>query len=127
MKQTPSPTKLKTPTSITKTHLDENVDKKMVQIHPTIIPFFTAMQASEPSPLKWSEIKLHPFVAPVNHNRLTPPKTYKIVHTLMGNFCHGDEGKASQLEEMGNDASMFIGYHDKVRGFFLLTNYSDFE
>ena len=117
MKHTLSPMKLKTPSSITKTHFDENVDKIMVQIHPTIIPFLTAMQAPKPIPSNWNEIKLHPFVAPVNHNRLTPPKTYNIVHTLMGNFCHGDEGKASQLEDMGNDASMFIGYHDKVRHF----------
>ena len=114
MKHTPSPTKLKMPSSIMKTHLDQNGVKNMVQIHPTIIPFLTAMQASEPIPSNWSEIKLYPFVAPVNHNRLTPPKTHNIVHTLLGNFCHGDESKASQIEDMGNDSSMFIGYHDKV-------------
>ena len=91
----------------------------MIQIHPTIIPFLTAMQASKPIPSNWSKIKLHPFVAPVNHNRLTPHKTYKIVHTLMGNFCHGDKDKTSQLEDIGNDASMFIGYHDEVRHYLL--------
>ncbi len=32
----------------------------------------------------------------------------------MGNFYHGDEGKISQMEEMGNDACVLIGYHDKV-------------
>jgi hypothetical protein len=106
--------KLKTPTSITKSILDDNFEKKIVQIHPTIIPFLTAMQTSKPCPLTWIEVQLQPFVAAIYHNRLTPAKTYNIVHTLMGNFCHGDEDKASQLEEMGNDAIMFIGYHDKV-------------
>ena len=101
--------------------------KKIVQIHPTFIPFLTAMETSTPNPLAWKKVQLQPFVAAVNHNRLTPAKTYNIVHTLMGNFCHGDKGKASQLEEMGKDASMFIGYHDKVQGYILLTNYSNFE
>jgi FAD synthase len=32
----------------------------------------------------------------------------------MGNFCHGDETKNSQMETMGMDACMMIGYHNKV-------------
>ena len=50
------------------------------------------------------DIKLQPFIAPINHNTLTSVKTMKIVHTLMGNFCHGDKDKISQMEDMGNDA-----------------------
>ena len=114
MKKSPSQVKIKTPTSIKQSFYDENFEKKIVQIHPTIIPFFTAMKTYEPDPLAWKKVQLQLFVAAVNHNRLTPAKTYNIVHTLMGNFCHGDEDKESQLEEMGNDAIMFIGYHDKV-------------
>jgi hypothetical protein len=38
----------------------------------------------------------------------------QIVHTLMGNFCHGDKDKISQMEDMGNDACFLMGYHDKV-------------
>ena len=60
-------------------------------------------------------IKLQPFVAPVNHNTLTSAKAINIVHTLMGNFCHGDKEKVSQMEDMRNDACILIGYHDKVR------------
>jgi hypothetical protein len=33
----------------------------------------------------------------------------------MGNFCHGDKEKVSQIEDMGNDACILIVYHDKVR------------
>ena len=114
MKKSPSPVTIKTPTSVKKSFYDENFEKKIVELHPTIIPFLTAMETSKPNPLAWNTVKLQPFVAAINHNRLTPAKTYNIVHTLMGNFCHGDADKESQLEEMGNDAIMFIGYHDKV-------------
>jgi hypothetical protein len=58
--------------------------------------------------------KLQPFIAPVNHNTLTSAKAFQIVHTLMGNFCHRDKGKISQMEEMGNNACVLMGYHDKV-------------
>ena len=61
------------------------------------------------------DIKLQPFIAPVNHNTLTSAKTMNIVHTLMGKFCHGDKGKISQMEDMGNNACFLMGYHDKVR------------
>jgi hypothetical protein len=60
------------------------------------------------------DIKLQPFIAPVNHNSLTSAKAIQTVHTLMGNFCHGDKGKISQMEEMGNNACVLMGYHDKV-------------
>ena len=43
------------------------------------------------------DIKLQPFIAPVNHNTLTSAKAMQIVHTLMGNFCHGDKDKISQM------------------------------
>ena len=58
---------------------------------------------------------LQPYVAPVNHNTLTSAKTLQIVHTLMGNYCHGDQTKKSQLEDMGNFVCLLMGYHDMVR------------
>ncbi len=58
-------------------------------------------------------VKLQPLVAPVNHNTLTSAKAIQIVHTLMGNFCHENPDKISQFEDMGNDVSLIIGYHDK--------------
>ncbi len=47
---------------------------------------------------------LMPFIAPVNKNEVNESKTVQIIHTLMGNFCHGDKNKESQPEDMGNDA-----------------------
>jgi hypothetical protein len=61
------------------------------------------------------DIKLQPFIAPVNHNTLTLAKAIQTVHTLMGNFCHGDKDKISQMEDIGNDACVLMGYHNKVR------------
>jgi hypothetical protein len=51
---------------------------------------------------------LRPFVAPVNHNVLNNEKAINIAHTILGNFCHGDETKNSQMETMGMDACMMI-------------------
>ncbi len=58
---------------------------------------------------------LQPYVAPVNHNTLTSAKTLQIVHTLMQNYCHIEQTKKSQLEDMGNDACLLMRYHDMVR------------
>ena len=60
------------------------------------------------------DIKLKPFIAPINHNTLTSAKAIQIVHTLLGNFCHGDKDKISQIEDMGNDACLLMGYHNNV-------------
>jgi hypothetical protein len=54
------------------------------------------------------DIKLQPFIAPINHNTLISAKTINNVHTMMGNFCHGDKDKISQMEDMGNDACFLI-------------------
>ena len=59
--------------------------------------------------------RLSAYVAPVNHNVLNETVVYQIIHTLYGNYCHSNAEETSQLEEMGNDACVFVGYHDKVR------------
>ena len=46
---------------------------------------------------------------------LNEAKTLSIAHTMMGNFCHGDEKKASQMENMGTDACVIVGLDNKVR------------
>ncbi len=57
---------------------------------------------------------LSAYVAPVNHNVLNEAIAYQIIHTLYGNYCHSNAGQTSQLEQMGNDACVFVGYHNKV-------------
>jgi hypothetical protein len=54
------------------------------------------------------------FIALVNHNTLNVSKTFQIVPTLMEKFCHRNKDKISQMEDMGNDATLLIGYHHKV-------------
>jgi hypothetical protein len=129
------PTKIATATTNAKKIYDENFTKITCLIHPSIIPFLTAMELSD-NPNKRSnsdeeemsgdddskvpterdvvDNKLQPFNAPVNHNTLNLAKAIQIVHTLMENFCHGVKGKISQMEEMGNSACVLMGYHDKV-------------
>ncbi len=34
---------------------------------------------------------------------------------MMGNFCHGDKKKESQMENMGTDACVIVGFDNKVR------------
>ncbi len=59
--------------------------------------------------------ELRPFVAPVNHNFLNEAKTLNITHMMMGNLCHGDKQKNSQMEQMGTDACVIVGFNNKVR------------
>ncbi len=127
------PVKIATPTTKSKKNFDTIFTKKLVFFHSTIISFLTAMELNDINTNKSTSnevemsddednnslpdkgignIKLQPFVAPVNHYTLTSAKAINIVHTLMGNFCHGDKEKVSQMEDMGNDACILIGYHD---------------
>ncbi len=80
------------------------------------------MELSDTNQYEWddrcnpwiADIYLKPFIAPVNHNTLNLSKTFQIVHTLIGNFCHRDKDKISQMENMGNDATVLIGYYNKI-------------
>ncbi len=79
-----SPAKILTKTQMSGKYLDPNFPKIMLQVHLTTVPFLTCMDVTENN-------ELHPFVALFNHNFLNEAKTLSIVHTMMGNFCHGDE------------------------------------
>jgi hypothetical protein len=72
-----------------------------------MVPFLTELEASD------DHSALLPFIVPVNHNKVNESKTVQIIHTLMGNFCHGDKNKESQPEDMGNDACIMVTYHVK--------------
>ncbi len=90
--------------------LESNFNTVTLKINPTVMPFLTATTVHRGK----KKNLLRPFVAPVNHNVLNNEKAINIAHTILGNFCHGDETKDSQMETMGKDASMMIGYHNKV-------------
>jgi hypothetical protein len=95
-----------------KKEIDNTFQKDKVDLHPSMVPFLTALELSH------EKTTLKPYVAPVNHNKVNESKTLQIIHTLMGNFCHGDKNKESQPEDMGNDACIMFAYHAKVSLFF---------
>jgi hypothetical protein len=105
-----SPSKKLTTTQKTMTMLESNFRKVSLNINPGVIPFLTATTINQGK----KKTTLRPYVAPVNHNVLNTEKAINIAHTILGNFCHGDESKNSQMETMGMDACMMIGYHNKV-------------
>ncbi len=90
--------------------LDSNFNKILLNINPGVIPVFTATTINEGKKKK----TLRPYIAPVNHNILKTEKAINIAHIILGNFCHRDESKNSQMETMGMESCMIIGYHDKV-------------
>ncbi len=98
---------METLASKTKKSIDENFNKIQLDIHPSIVSFLTTFK-------KDKNDHLSAYVALVNHNVLNEATAYQIIHTLYGNYCHSNAGQTSQLEEMGNDACVFFGYHDKV-------------
>ena len=105
-----SPLKKQTTTQKTMTILERNFLTVTLKINPTVIPFLIATTVHRGK----KKNMLRPYAAPVNHNVLNNEKAINIAHTILGNFCHGDETKNSQMETMGMDACMMIGYHDKV-------------
>jgi hypothetical protein len=105
-----SPLKKQTTTQKTMTILERNFHTDTLKINPAVIPFLMATTVHRGK----KKNKLMPYAAPVNHNVPNNEKVINIAHTIMGNFCHGDETKNSQMETMGMDACMMIGYHDKV-------------
>ncbi len=92
--KTLSPSKLATATSIAKKTYNKSFTKVNCQIHPSVIPFLTPMNVKKTYNEQLDNAKiLQPYVAPINHTTLTSAKTLQIVHTLMGNYCHGDQTK----------------------------------
>jgi hypothetical protein len=103
-----SPAKILTKAQMSGKYLEAHFTKIMWQVHLTTLPFLTCMDVTENN-------ELCPFVAPVNHNFLNEAKTLSIAHTMMGNFCHGNDKKESQMENMGTDACIIVGFDNKVR------------
>ena len=74
-----------------------------------ILPFITAMT------VKGKKTKvLRAYVVPVNHNVLNEAKEINVAHITIGNFCHGNESKFLQIEQMGYNSCLTVEYHDKV-------------
>ncbi len=86
---------------------------------PVMLPFFT------PFEVHVDKHTLKPYMAPVNHNILSETTCINIVHTFMGNFCNGSDSKinTTPMEDMGHDACVIVGYHNKASVFILNMQY----
>jgi hypothetical protein len=84
-----------------------------------MLPFFTSFEVDV------DKHTLKPYMASVNHNVINEITWLNIVHTLMGNFCLESDGKndTTPMEDMGNDACVIVGYHNKVSIFMLNMRY----
>jgi hypothetical protein len=90
-----------------------------LDIKPAILPFFTPFEVD----VKKDTLK--PYMAPVSHNVLNETTWINIVHTFMGNFCQESDSKinTTSMEDMGHDACVIVGYHNKVNVFILNVQY----
>jgi hypothetical protein len=86
-----------------------------LDIKPVMLPFFTPFEVAI------DKHTLKPYMASVNHNVINETTWLNIVHTLMGNFCQESDGKnnTTPIEDMGNDACVIVGYHNKASVFIL--------
>jgi hypothetical protein len=80
--------------SETKEIIDKTFQKANIELHPSIVQFLTALEALD------DNTALLPLIAPVNHNKVNESKMVQIIHTLMGDSCHGDKNRESQPEDM---------------------------
>ncbi len=98
--------------------MDRNFSKHTWAVHPSIIPFLTNMRVA-------NKKHLHQYVAPVNHNVLNEAKVLNIAHAMLGNFCHGDEDKELDMEHMGNNVCVLVGFNNMVRTYQHLVLFHD--
>jgi hypothetical protein len=90
-----------------------------LDIIPIMLPFFTSFKVDV------DKHTLKPYMASVNHNVVNEITWLNIVHTSMGIFCLESDGKnnTTPMEDMGNDACVIVGYHNKVSVFMLNMQY----
>jgi hypothetical protein len=93
---------------------DSSFRKETWVINPTIIPFLTPFEVREAKQNEDQTVThgLLPLIAPVNHNKLTRAKMYRILHTILGNPYQYENKMARANKDFGNDASIIVGFHD---------------
>ncbi len=90
-----------------------------MDIKPVMLPFFT------PFKVDVNKHTLKPYVAPVNHNVLNETTWINSGHTFIEIFCNESDSKINTMpmEDMGHDACVTVGYHNKVSIFILNMQY----
>ncbi len=74
-----------------------------------IIPFFTPIEPTGTG----SETFMAAYIAPVKHNRIDSKMIASIISTMTGNYCRDASMDHMHLQDMGSDAAVLLGYHDK--------------
>ena len=85
--------------------LRDNCEVVHLSIHPTMVPFFTPMFLNGSFP--------GVYIAPVNHNKIDTCIAVNIASTMMGRFAQDETKDTSQLQDMGSDAGVVVGYSEK--------------
>jgi hypothetical protein len=77
------------------TDFESSFTKLSWEVHPTILPLIMVIT------VKGKKTKfLRAYIVPFNHNVLNEAKAINIAHTMLGNFCHGNESKVLQMEQL---------------------------
>ncbi len=76
-----------------------------MRIHSSMEPFFTPMKQNASFP--------GAYIAPVNHNKINTDITVNIASTMMGRFAQDEDKDTSQLQEVGLDVGVVVGYSKK--------------
>jgi hypothetical protein len=86
-----------------------------LDIKPVMLPFF------RPFEIDTEKHTLKPYIAPVNHTVLNETTWINIFHTFMRFLCNKSNSKINTMpmEDMGHDACVIVGYHNKVAVFIL--------
>ncbi len=85
--------------------LQDNCDVVHMSIHPTMVPFIT--------PMILDGIFPGAYIAPINHNKINTGIAVNIASTMIGRFAQDESKDTSQLQEMGSDTGVVVGYSEK--------------
>ncbi len=90
-----------------------------MDIKPVMLPLLTPFEVDV------DKHTLKSYMAPADHNVQNETTWINIVHSFMGNFCNKSDSKinTTPMEDMGHDACVIVGYHNKVSVFILNMQY----
>jgi hypothetical protein len=72
-----------------------------------MIPFFTPLMHAE------GDQCMAAYIAQINHNRIDSKIVGSIMSTMKGNYCRDESKDNTQLQDMGLDATVLVGYCNK--------------
>jgi hypothetical protein len=80
-----------------------------MKIHSMVVPFFR--------PIKSNGKSLAANIEPVNHNRINTGLVVSIASYMLGHYEQDTDNDTFQLQNMGLDAGVLVGYNEKYKNF----------